>query len=323
MTKSNATVIDVQNLTKFYGLNKAISDISFSMQKGEILGFLGPNGAGKTTTIRILAGFIPASFGTATIGGYDVFEESLKARSIIGYVPENPPLYPEMTIISYLNFHARLKGVPKKERRGNLDRVLQLFHLGDVRNKIIGKLSKGYRQRVGLAQALIHNPQVLLLDEPTSGLDPKQIIDTREVIRSLAGEHTILLSTHILPEVSMTCNRVVIINEGRVIAEDSPEKLTGQLERSRAVYCEISHAGDGLAESLRALDEVSSVTIQPEEQDSLLRLTIESGLDQDIRPQIARTVVESGAFLHELRAVRLSLEDIYLKLITEEEGVSA
>jgi len=236
-------VIEVQHLTKRYGRVTAVDDVSFRVERGEILGFLGPNGAGKTTTMRILTGYMPASEGRATVAGYDVFTQPLEAKRRTGYLPETPPLYPDMTVREYLDFVARVKGVPGAERRTRVDTVMKRTHVDDMASRHCGKLSKGYKQRVGLAQALIHNPEVLILDEPTAGLDPKQIIETRDLIRSLAGDHTIVLSTHILPEVSQTCQRIVIINKGRVVAVDTPENLTARLSGHATLHVQVDAEG--------------------------------------------------------------------------------
>ena len=214
-------MIEVQHITKRYGRVTAVDDVSFRVERGEILGFLGPNGAGKTTTMRILTGYMPPTEGRATVAGYDVFTHPIEAKLRTGYLPETPPLYPDMTVREYLDFVGRIKGVPPKERKERVTTVMKRAHVDDMASRHCSKLSKGYRQRVGLAQALIHNPEVLILDEPTAGLDPKQIIETRDLIRSLGGDHTIVLSTHILPEVAQTCQRVVIINKGRVVAVDT------------------------------------------------------------------------------------------------------
>jgi ABC-2 type transport system ATP-binding protein len=222
-------VIEVEHLTKRYGTVTAVDDISFRVNKGEILGFLGPNGAGKTTTMRVLTGYMPATNGRAVVAGYDVFDHPIEAKRRTGYLPETPPLYPEMTVREYLDFVAKIKGVTPKDRQSRLKSVMERTWIADMAGRECGKLSKGYRQRVGLAQALIHNPEVLILDEPTAGLDPKQIIETRRLIKELAGDHTIILSTHILPEVSQTCQRVVIINKGKVVAIDTPDNLTQRL----------------------------------------------------------------------------------------------
>ena len=236
-------MIEVQHLTKRYGRVTAVDDVSFRVEPGEILGFLGPNGAGKTTTMRILTGYMPASEGRATVAGYDVFTHPIEAKARTGYLPETPPLYPDMTVREYLDFVARIKRVPSGERKSRVDAVMKRTHVDDMASRACGKLSKGYRQRVGLAQAIIHNPEVLILDEPTAGLDPKQIIETRDLIRSLAGNHTIVLSTHILPEVSQTCQRVVIINKGTVVAVDTPDNLTARLSGAETLYVHVDAAG--------------------------------------------------------------------------------
>ena len=240
-------MIEVEHVSKVYNGRKAVDDVSFKVEKGEILGFLGPNGAGKTTTMRILTCYMPSTEGTARVAGYDVFEESIEVRKRIGYLPENPPLYPEMTVESYLNFVAKIKGTRSNQRKSQVDEAIGKCNLGDVRNRIIGKLSKGYKQRVGLAQALLNNPEVLILDEPTIGLDPKQIHEVRSLIKSLASTHTVILSTHILPEVSMTCNRVVIINKGKVVAMDTPEGLAHQMKGAERVSLTV----DGPMEAVR------------------------------------------------------------------------
>ena len=240
-------MIEVEHLTKRYGTVTAVDDVSFRVNKGEILGFLGPNGAGKTTTMRVLTGYMPATDGRAAVAGYDVFDQPIEAKQRTGYLPETPPLYPDMTVREYLHFVAKIKGVAPKDRAARVDQVMARTWVTDMANRACGKLSKGYRQRVGLAQALIHNPDVLILDEPTAGLDPKQIIETRRLIKELAGDHTIILSTHILPEVEQTCQRVVIINKGRVVAEDTPENLTRRLHGSATMFVQVD--GDRAAEA--------------------------------------------------------------------------
>ena len=234
-------MIEVQHLTKRYGPFTAVDDVSFKVEKGEILGFLGPNGAGKTTTMRVLTGYMPATDGKALVAGYDVFDQPIEAKRRTGYLPETPPLYPDMTVRDYLTFVARIKGVPRQERKARVETVMERTRVADMAKRHCGKLSKGYKQRVGLAQAMIHKPDVLILDEPTAGLDPKQIIETRQLIKELAGDHTIILSTHILPEVSQTCQRVVIINKGRVVAVDTPENLTSRLRGSETMYVPVSY----------------------------------------------------------------------------------
>src|SRR6266566_5702497 len=250
-------MIEVEGLTKRYGPTLAVSEVSFEVRKGEVLGFLGPNGAGKTTTMRVITGYLPPSKGKVRVAGVDVVEEPLEVKRHTGYLPESPPLYPDMTVVEYLAFVARIKGLPRGEVRKRVDEVSEKCAITDVRGKQIGKLSKGYRQRVGLAQALIHNPDVLILDEPTAGLDPKQIIETRQLIKELAGDHTIVLSTHILPEVAQTCQRVVIINNGQVVALDTPDNLTARLRGSETMYVQVDASG---ADPSAALGRVAGVT---------------------------------------------------------------
>ena len=244
-------MIEVQHLTKRYGRVTAVDDVSFRVERGEILGFLGPNGAGKTTTMRILTGYMPATEGKAIVAGFDVFDQPIEAKRRTGYLPETPPLYPDMTVSEYLDFVAKIKGVPAGDRRTRIQYVMERTRIADMADRLCGKLSKGYKQRVGLAQALIHNPDVLILDEPTAGLDPKQIIETRELIKELAGDHTIILSTHILPEVAQTCQRVVIINKGTVVAVDTPDNLTARLRGSETMYVQVDAGGADAAAALQ------------------------------------------------------------------------
>jgi ABC-2 type transport system ATP-binding protein len=311
-------VIEVEHLTKVYGARRAVDDISFKVEKGEILGFLGPNGAGKTTTMRILTCYMPATDGTARVAGYDVFEESFEVRKRIGYLPESPPLYPEMTVQSYLDFVAKIKGAQANKRKANVDEVMQKCNIGDVRNRIIAKLSKGYKQRVGLAQSLLNNPEVLILDEPTIGLDPRQIHEVRSLIKALAGEHTIVLSTHILPEVSMTCNRVIIINNGKLIAIDTPEGLANQVKGAERVSLLVDGPAEQVEARLRAIDGVTAVQISGASDGKPTGYTVECKLDTDIRRDLAAAVVSQGWGLLELRGVSVSLEDVFINLITKE-----
>jgi ABC-2 type transport system ATP-binding protein len=313
-------VIEVQHLTKRYGRVTAVDDISFRVERGEILGFLGPNGAGKTTTMRILTGYMPATEGRATVAGYDVFTHPIDAKQRTGYLPETPPLYPDMTVREYLDFVARIKGVPPRERKDRVAAMMQRTHIADMANRHCAKLSKGYRQRVGLAQALIHNPEVLILDEPTAGLDPKQIIETRDLIRSLAGDHTIVLSTHILPEVAQTCQRVVIINKGRVVAVDTPENLTARLKGAETMYVQVEADGDDAGPALAGIVGVTRV-VASERRGALGAFEVESERGTDVRREIARTVVNRGWGLLELRPMRMSLEEIFLQVTTEETPV--
>jgi ABC-2 type transport system ATP-binding protein len=310
-------VIEVQHLTKRYGRVTAVDDVSFKVEPGEILGFLGPNGAGKTTTMRILTGYMPATEGRATVAGYDVFTHPIEAKRRTGYLPETPPVYPDMTVREYLDFVARIKGVPGAGRKARIDTVMERTHVADMANRHCGKLSKGYRQRVGLAQAIIHNPEVLILDEPTAGLDPKQIIETRDLIRGLAGDHTIVLSTHILPEVSQTCQRVVIINKGRVVAVDSPDNLTARLRGTETLYVQVDAAGADIASVLTGVEGVTRVTAADMRTGSGA-FEIESARGRDIRRDVAREVVTRGWGLLELRPMRLSLEEVFLQVTTEE-----
>ena len=303
-------MIQVDNLTKYYGDVAAIRDVSFSVDKGEILAFLGPNGAGKTTTMRILTAYMPPSAGSAQVAGYDVFNDSLEVRRRVGYMPETVPLYPEMTVRSYLDFAARLRGVD--DRRKRVEAAMETCHVADYAEMAIGKLSKGYRQRVGLAQALIHDPEILILDEPTLGLDPKQIIEVRELIRGLGGERTIILSTHILSEASQVCGRVVIINEGQIVAEDTPERLTARLKGRERVYLQVSQPSAEVEAALQAIEGVATV-----EAKGNGGYEIESVLGADRRAEIAAAIVEGGWGLLEIRPLGMSLEEIFLKLTTE------
>ena len=316
-------MIEVEHLTKSYGKARAVNDISFKVERGEILGFLGPNGAGKTTTMRILTGYLPATGGSARVAGYDVFEQSLEVRRRIGYLPEVPPLYPEMSVRAYLEFVARIMGVPAAEIPKRVEEATRMTNIVDKRDELIKRLSRGYKQRVGIAQAVVHNPDVVILDEPTVGLDPKQIIEVRKLIKGLAGEHTIILSTHILPEVSMTCDRVVIINQGRIAAIDTPDNLTTQLRGGDRVHLEVGGEAEALREALGLLEGVTRVEVAPAAAPGHLSATVESEEGRDLRSRIAALVVERGFELYELRAVSLSLEDIFLQLTTEEQPAAA
>jgi ABC-2 type transport system ATP-binding protein len=312
-------VIEVQHLSKRYGRVTAVDDISFTVGRGEILGFLGPNGAGKTTTMRMLTGYMPATDGRAIVAGFDVFDQPIEAKRRTGYLPETPPLYPEMTVKEYLDFVARIKGVPAADRKARVAEVMERTRVADMASRHCSKLSKGYRQRVGLAQAIIHNPEVLILDEPTAGLDPKQIIETRDLIRGLGGDHTIILSTHILPEVSQTCQRVVIINKGRVVAVDTPDNLTAQLRGSSGLYVQVDGAGADAADVLARVPGV--VTVRPVDRHDTT-IGYEVDVAGDVRRDLAREIVASGWGLLELRPMRISLEDIFLQLTTDEQRTS-
>jgi ABC-2 type transport system ATP-binding protein len=311
-------LIEVQNLTKVFGTTTAVDHISFAVNKGEILGFLGPNGAGKTTTMRILTGYMPATSGTALVAGFDVFNDSLEVRRRIGYLPESPPVYPDMTVGTYLDFVARIKGVPPEKRAARVTDALEKTNITDKRDELIKRLSRGYKQRVGLSQALVHDPDVIILDEPTVGLDPKQIIEVRHLIKNLAGNHTIILSTHILPEVSMTCDRVVIINKGKVAAVDTPQNLTSQLKGGQRVRIEVQAPEQPLRDLLAQVPGASQIQVEPAQSTGHLFVTVESAEGKDLRSAIAAKIVEKGWPLFELCGVSLSLEEIFLQLTTDD-----
>ncbi len=311
-------MIEVQHLTKRYGRFTAVDDVSFRVERGEILGFLGPNGAGKTTTMRILTGYMPATEGKAIVAGFDVFDQPIEAKRRTGYLPETPPLYHDMTVQDYLTFVAKIKGVPSNERTpANQRRSWRRRASTTSRRNSVRALSKGYKQRVGLAQALIHNPDVLILDEPTAGLDPKQIIETRQLIKDLAGDHTIILSTHILPEVSQTCQRVVIISKGHVVAVDTPDNLTARLRGSETLYVQVDAGGTDAAASLERVAGVTRV-VESDRRNAVVGYEVESEQGRDIRRELSRAVVTNGWGLLELRPMRMSLEDIFLSLTTED-----
>ncbi|PAX55888.1 ABC transporter ATP-binding protein [Brunnivagina elsteri] len=323
-------MIEVEHLSKIYGSTPAITDVTFNVEEGEILGFLGPNGAGKTTTMRILSGYLPATNGTAKIAGFDVHENSLSVRQKIGYLPENPPLYPEMTVEGFLFFVARIKGVPAGDRAEKVKIALAKCNLSDRRHTIIRKLSKGYKQRVGIAQAIVHDPPAIILDEPTVGLDPRQIIDVRNLIKSLAGSHTIILSTHILPEVSMTCNRVAIINKGKVVATNTPENLMSQLTGGSGYELEIGGETNLAKQILQQLADVSLVESIPTvaangmplpENRACLRVVTQPGSEPG--SNIAAILLQADFQLYEMRRVSATLEDVFLQLTTEEKKLES
>ena len=313
-------MIEVNDLSKYYGDVPAIDGVSFRADKGEILGFLGPNGAGKTTTMRVLTCYLPPSSGSASVDGHDVVEESLEVRKRIGYLPELPPLYSDMTVNSYLGFVARIKGVPGSEIGARMGETMERTGIAHVRDQVIGHLSKGYRQRVGLAQALVHNPSVLILDEPTVGLDPKQIIEIRETIRGLGGDHTIILSTHILPEVSMTCEKVVIINAGRIVGEGTPESLIAELKEGEMLRAQVAGPADEIRSAIEGLEGVIEVREDTAGSpgDAVFIVTAVPG--REIRDEVAKRLVDGGYGLRELRGLEMTLEDIFLRLTTEEEA---
>ncbi len=306
-------MIRVENLTKYYGKRLAVDNISFNVAKGEIVGFLGPNGAGKTTTMRILTGFLAPTSGNVWIADYDMSEHSLEARQRIGYFPEAMPLYSDMTVRSYLDFSSKLRGLDKKRIKTRIEEVVNTCHLEEYVDVIIGKLSKGFRQRVGVAQAIIHEPEVLILDEPTIGIDPIQVSVTRQLIKELGKEHTVLISTHILPEVSMTCERVIIINEGKIVAEDRIENLSSLISGTKRIRLEVEGPPGKVADRLRQIDGVLQVSYENS------NYIVQCAADQDPRGKIMETIVQGGWTLLSLESVEMSLEDIFLKLTTEEK----
>jgi len=314
-------LIEVEHLTKSYGQARAVNDISFKVEKGEILGFLGPNGAGKTTTMRILTGYLPATGGTARVAGFDVFEDSMEVRKRIGYLPEPPPLYPDMSISDYLMFVARIKGVADGDLANRVAEAMRLTNLTERKDWLIKKLSRGFKQRVGIAQAVVHNPDVVILDEPTVGLDPTQRNEVRNLIKGLAGEHTIILSTHILSEVETTCDRVIIINKGQIAAMDTTVNLTSRRkghERVKiAVRGEAASDSEKLRRVLESVAGATKVEIEPASQEQILNVIVESALGNDLRGKIAATVVGGGYELLELGALSVTLEEAYMELTTD------
>ena len=317
-------MITVSDLTKKYARTTAVDHISFQVEKGEIVGFLGPNGAGKTTTMRMLTCFLPPTSGAATVAGYDVLEQPLEVKRRIGYLPETPPVYPEMRTGEYLRFVGALKGLKGAELEQRVEFVSEKCAVTDMRDKVIGKLSKGYRQRVGLAQAIIHNPEVLILDEPTAGLDPKQINETRDLIKGLAGDHTIILSTHILPEVEQTCEKVIIISKGRLVATDSVNNLQNRARGIGSVLVEVS-ARSGTIDAAAVRERIERVAgvsrvLPKESRDGRVSFEVESKEDRAIRGELARAIVQSGWDLQEMRTLAASLEEIFLQLTGGPDG---
>ena len=310
-------MIEVENLTKYYGDFPAISDVSFTVDKGETLGFLGPNGAGKTTTMKILTGYMPPTDGVARIAGYDVVSQSLDARRRMGYLPETVPLYTDMTVRGYLGFMGSIRGMSRDRIRRRIGDVVDICRLGEYTDTLIGKLSKGFRQRVGIAQAILHEPDILILDEPTIGIDPIQVVETRQLIKDLGREHTVIISTHILPEVSVICQRVVIIHEGEIVAVDSPENLAERLQASAQVVVDVRGPKEKVTAALKGIDGVQSVTMTPLEG-STASYTVTSLRDEDVREEVARQVVQQGWGLLRQESISMTLEQIFLRLTTEE-----
>jgi gliding motility-associated transport system ATP-binding protein len=316
-------MIQVEHLTKRYGPVTAVSDVSFSVDKGRIVGFLGPNGAGKSTTMKILSCFMPASGGSARVAGFDVFTQSLEVRRRIGYMPENAPLYTDLPVAAYLEFVAEIKGVGRRERKARVDEVMERCYITDMRRRLIGKLSKGYRQRVGLAQALLGDPEVLILDEPTIGLDPKQISEIRALIRSLAGQHTVILSTHILPEVSMVCDGVIIINRGRIVAQGTQTELVEQVFPTARIEVEIGGPRDAVVAALRGVPGVLRVVEDLAGADGTARVLVESPRGRDVRGEVVQLVSARAWRLLELHQVGMSLEEVFIRVVAGEQDPEA
>src|SRR3990167_989198 len=312
-------MIQVEHLSKRFGDKTAVDDISFRVHEGEILGFLGPNGAGKSTTMRILAGFLPATSGTARVAGYDVFTDSLNVRKQIGYLPENVPLYLDMRVNEYLTFRAQLKGVPKKDRRASIQEALEKCGVVEVQNQIVGTLSKGYRQRVGLADTMVHNPKILILDEPTIGLDPNQIRQVRSLIKELGKKHTILLSTHILPEVEMICGRVIIINKGKIVAMDTPSNLESQLRSGSVIVLEVSGNGEKIKNALSGIKGVKKVVWYDKGEVNNFSVEAEKGMD--IREDIFSNIVKNNGVIREMKQTAVTLEEVFHQITTQEQEV--
>lgn len=313
-------MIKVEKLAKRYADVYAVDHISFEVNQGEILGLLGPNGAGKTTTMRILTCYMPATSGTATVAGYDVFRDSINVRRQIGYLPENVPLYPEMRVREYLKFRAKLKKVPSRERKTKIDECIEKCRIKDVQNQIVGTLSKGYRQRVGLADTLVHDPKILILDEPTIGLDPNQIRQVRQLIKELGEKHTILLSTHILPEVEMLCGRVIIVNKGKIVAMDTPTNLESQLRSGNVITLEVRGHGEKIKNALSGIKGVKKVVWQ--EKNELNNFSVESEKGVDIREDIFSNIVKNSGIIREMKQTAVTLEEIFHKITTKEQEVT-
>lgn len=314
-------MIELENVTKYYGDFPAITDISFRVEQGEVLGFLGPNGAGKTTTMKIVTGFIPPSSGKVTIAGYDVVSNSLEARKHIGYLPETVPLYTDMTVEEYLAFMGTIRGMDRKKLTTRIGDVVEVCRLEEYQTSHISKLSKGFRQRVGIAQAILHEPDVLILDEPTIGIDPIQIIETRQLIKDLAGDHTVIISTHILPEVSMLCQRVIIIHEGEIVAIDKPDNLGTRLRGSERVELELNAPASEATKAIKSLEDVVSVSTTDSESGNATRLLIDTVTGSNARSKIASMVVHKGWDLLTIKSIGMTLEEIFVSLTTNEETV--
>ncbi len=314
-------MIEIQNLTKRYGQIKAVNNLNFTVEKGEILGFLGPNGAGKSTTMNIITGYIPSTEGTVKVCGYDIMESPKEVKKRVGYLPEQPPVYMDMTVWDYLNFVGQLKQVDKKQLKSQLSDIMELVKIGDHRNRLIKNLSKGYKQRVGLAMALVGSPEVLILDEPTVGLDPKQIIEIRKLIKALGKEHTIILSSHILPEVSAVCERVVIINKGEIAAIDTPENLSKGYGAASKFMVTIAGPRNSVENAIREIYGVKYVDTAAEKDKEAISYIVESDKEIDVRKPLFFAMAKLGYPIIELKGLSLSLEDIFLQIVTSEKEV--
>lgn len=312
-------MIELVNVSKKFGGKTVVDDVTFTVNKGEIIGFLGPNGAGKTTTMRMITGFFPPSDGIVKVAGYDITKEPIKVKEQIGYMPENVPLYKELSVCDYLKFIADIKGVAKDNKKGAIERVMEETGLIDVRNSIIGKLSKGYKQRVGLAQAILNDPKVLILDEPTSGLDPKQIKEIRTLIKKMSGDRTIILSTHILPEVSVTCDKVIVINEGRIIAQDNVADLEKTFNKGARIHLEVEAPKGEFIKEMLSIKGVSSAEEKDEVEPGIYTYTIDTEEGADLRREIVQRIARNKWALLELKRQQLTLEDVFLKLVTRED----
>jgi ABC-2 type transport system ATP-binding protein len=312
-------LIELKNVTKYYGNFPAVTDISFKIIRGEIVGLLGPNGAGKSTTMKMITGFMPPTSGELTIDGYDIVHESIEARKKIGYLPETVPLYTDMTVYSYIEYMGKLRGLNNKNIKSKADHVIEICKLGDYKNSLISKLSKGFRQRVGIAQAIIHEPEVLILDEPTIGIDPNQVVETRQLIRNLSGEHTLVLSSHILPEVSSICERVLIINEGEIAASDTIENLSSLVAGKSKMEVDIIGSPESIKTKLEKIEGVRSIDLWVKKSSNeYTTFSIESDISVDIRAEVSKTIVENKWGLLRLESMGMSLEDIFLKITTSE-----
>ncbi len=312
-------MIELKNITKYYGNFPAVTDISFKINRGEIVGLLGPNGAGKSTTMKMITGFMPPTSGELTIDGYDIVHESIEARKKIGYLPETVPLYTDMTVYSYIEYMGKLRGLNNKNIKSKADNVIEICKLGDYKNSLISKLSKGFRQRVGIAQAIIHEPEVLILDEPTIGIDPNQVVETRQLIRNLSGEHTLVLSSHILPEVSSICERVLIINEGEIAASDTIKNLSSLVSGKSKMEVDIIGSPQSIKTKLEKIEGVRSIDLWVKKSSNeYTTFSIESDISVDIRAEVSKTIIENKWGLLRLESMGMSLEDIFLKITTSE-----